>query len=782
MYLPSSSRGKLTDRFGIYQPVVLISSTFGIILVIGALSVLWTWTLNDNPEGLRSKIALAGWTVSAIAICSALLRTCVVVQLATACMVVATLAFEKNYSSVLLQDAATMSIYRYAASSPYAMILPMIRGTLVSKKPLGIMLLMLLSVETILSQFISTILLSDTGLGHIAESRRNMTLGYDSTDFKASANPLLEQKPQVFPWFLEKTAKSFTISHGPTGPGLSDTGPTVRALIPLPNPQRSSLLYYHGTAPVIDSHVLCVAPNLTRFEYHLEDDYMGGNLTVPLLEEVLASGELEKRGSFRKSNAKLGNFWFGCQADQYNTQDIYCVIVLQDYEGTNRWDSTTFPADSVLQFDNNWWLVVRYNSTEFDWLKAPSPERIDSMSRLFNEKGFKFNGTEWITKSVTGHGNTKRSLEITLCVSTFRVTNTNLELKLDTNITDPQVGQVEFLTVPDIVNYNTTLVQNLFGGNNLSHRERGIASLPDYTVNKSSHFWIPAKFPSLFTNTMAVVPMSNAHPIYASIFRDTIRKTKSAAFALQSVFTLLTVNGYYDRLDALAITNVSTVQFVHPAIVPQTKRGLYIVCGIVVLHFTTMAVIFSLYFRSSAPKFLDQAWQTIGQLHCGEAKEFLRDTADLCDRDVGRLPPAAAKWNTLVEISKRGKPVIECQTTSSSLQVGNLGPISLPIQQERTPRHTAAVKNEREDREGAVLIRGAEAGSSPISPIVRRKGPAHSTTEQKEGSGGRQAPSNNEWVEVEGAELCALSKDSEPKARTPETGVQCDKSCTPSVG
>ncbi|KAF8533289.1 hypothetical protein BDD12DRAFT_899660 [Trichophaea hybrida] len=165
-----------------------------------------------------------------------------------------------------------------------------------------------------------------------------------------------------------------------------------------------------------------------------------------------------------------------------------------------------------------------------------------------------------------------------------------------------------------------------------------------------------------------------------------------------------------------------------------------------------MAVISSLYFRSSAPKFLDQAWQTIGQLHCSEAKEFLGDTTDLGDEDVGCMPTAAAKWNTLVEISKRGKPAIECQTTGSSSRNSAEFRSDFVTYLAGTPRHTDAAENKREDREGAVLVRGVEAGSSPISPIVRRKGPAHSTTEQNGGSRGRQAPINNEWVEIEGGQ------------------------------
>ena len=82
-------------------------------------------------------------------------------------MMVATLAFEKN--SVLLKDAAAMSIFRFAAVAPYPMLFPTARGTRVGKNFLAISLLVLLSLLTIFTQLISTILLSDTGQGYIPE-------------------------------------------------------------------------------------------------------------------------------------------------------------------------------------------------------------------------------------------------------------------------------------------------------------------------------------------------------------------------------------------------------------------------------------------------------------------------------------------------------------------------------------------------------------------------------------------------------------------------------------
>ena len=130
---------KVTARFGIYQPLVSLCTFLGIILSITSLFWLWSWSPQDNPEGFRSMISLRGQTTSAIAISSALLRTCIAVQLATCCMMMATLAFERK--CVLLRDAAAMSMYRYSAGTPYSMLFPVYRGTRVGKNVFGIVLI-----------------------------------------------------------------------------------------------------------------------------------------------------------------------------------------------------------------------------------------------------------------------------------------------------------------------------------------------------------------------------------------------------------------------------------------------------------------------------------------------------------------------------------------------------------------------------------------------------------------------------------------------------------------
>ncbi|KAF8247326.1 hypothetical protein K440DRAFT_661521 [Wilcoxina mikolae CBS 423.85] len=658
-----ASWGNITARFGSYQPIALVCSTFGIILALGAASSLWFWSLNDNPASLRSRIALAGWTASAIAICSAFLRACIAVQLGTCCMMVASLAFEKN--CVLLQDAAAMSIYRYAANAPYPMVLPVLRGTRISKHFFGISLLVLLSNLTILSQFISTILLSDTGPDSIAGRLENVSLAYrpNSPCCASPTFPTLAQKPVEFPLFAERAAKYFSISSNSTGPGISDTGPTLRALLPLLPVNRSSLLSYHGKAAMIDSHVLCVSPTPKQ----IWDDGLSisGNLTAPFLREALASGQLEDRGSFGRNETNISSI-FTFNECVHDSRYRVCAVT-GDAHYAYRQDPS-FPAKYLLPglgwtMGNStqplapgldhWWLVM----TEED-------NYADS-----SEMKHTFNGTEWTKISgISGAGGAGLAIRMTLCYSTFHIAFATIAIKANKTIKEP-IYSIEAKRRDASDRYNTTLIRRHLGAT-LDDQARGIFNLTDYQMSheKVNNFRpITAQWRATVRGTpnWRITLNDYGHQIYQSILNAVIADTNRASLALQAIFTLHTASGYYDQLEKFDGYNTSTLQTVRPVIVPVGKRGLFTVAGIIGLHFLSVGLVFWLYFTSNTPKFLDQAWQTVGQLHSGDAGEFLSSARNLGDRDVGRLPLAAAMWDAPVGISKEAKiETTNCRTTS----------------------------------------------------------------------------------------------------------------------
>jgi hypothetical protein len=131
-------------------------------------------------------------------------------------------------------------------------------------------------------------------------------------------------------------------------------------------------------------------------------------------------------------------------------------------------------------------------------------------------------------------------------------------------------------------------------------------------------------------------------PFYREILYGMMQQ-EGVAFMLQTAFSTITAHDFYlllpERKDLepfIANGTINTLkphfavstarlQTALPSPVPTENLGLHIVCGLVGLHLIVVAIVFWMFFTSRAPKFLDQAWLTLAQLHMGETTgEFTR--------------------------------------------------------------------------------------------------------------------------------------------------------------
>jgi len=127
-----------------------------------------------------------------------------------------------------------------------------------------------------------------------------------------------------FPASAEKSSKMFSLSDKVSSRGLVDTGPTLRAFLPLSATQRTSLLSYNGKAALVESHVLCDIDNLTHV---ISSFTIQGNISTKYLEE--AANELKDRGSFQVKRIKPSNvslFEFNCSPPRVG--QVVCFSVL----------------------------------------------------------------------------------------------------------------------------------------------------------------------------------------------------------------------------------------------------------------------------------------------------------------------------------------------------------------------------------------------------------------------------------------------------------------------
>ncbi|KAF8249990.1 hypothetical protein K440DRAFT_193402 [Wilcoxina mikolae CBS 423.85] len=88
----------------------------------------------------------------------------------------------------------------------------------------------------------------------------------------------------------------FSLFDNATGHGLVDTGQTLRAFLPLSANELTSLLSYNGKVGLVESHILCVSPDIDNLTHVIPSFTIQGNISAKYLEQ--AADELNNRGSF----------------------------------------------------------------------------------------------------------------------------------------------------------------------------------------------------------------------------------------------------------------------------------------------------------------------------------------------------------------------------------------------------------------------------------------------------------------------------------------------------
>jgi hypothetical protein len=293
---------------------------------------------------------------------------------------------------------------------------------------------------------------------------------------------------------------------------------------------------------------------------------------------------------------------------------------------------------------------------------------IQVLYQLYSENGYRYNGTEWATKLATHfeEPGVEYSVDLTLCVASSINSQAQIEFKVSRNISELQPEPRRGARMGQTV-YDTAAVRKQLRISYRNARDRGIFPLTRYELENNAEF---SNLSNLFDASVGNEPSESvsitaAHPIYESILSQTLAENNSVVSALQGILSLFQANDYYDHLQFVNVTSTAKIQTVQFVVVPTGKRGFYIVCGIIVLHFLSVVVVFWLFFSSPTPKFLDQASQTVSQLHKGNASTILENASNIGDREIAQLPSAAGRWDKLVEISVDEKTAINCQDSTS---------------------------------------------------------------------------------------------------------------------
>jgi len=165
--------------------------------------------------------------------------------------------------------------------------------------------------------------------------------------------------PRPWPIFAEYTGNG----SADGSLGYSDTGSTMRALLPFSDSQSRSFIHaYEGPAPIIDARTICIRPNITntRIQYGSTNTPYGleilGNISVPdgLLPVLLAETPF----------ADFEPTTFACESS-WNFRKDYERI--KTARRTSAWDLTVcdFGQSARAKLQDNFWENFARPTTPF---------------------------------------------------------------------------------------------------------------------------------------------------------------------------------------------------------------------------------------------------------------------------------------------------------------------------------------------------------------------------------------------------------------------------------
>jgi hypothetical protein len=278
---PKKSQPKKRDKtlFSTYEKIGLLAACYlvvGSTCILVAIGFLWFLWLADFHNSTWHSIADHNWFTRIAALSALVIRTAASFQSMAATAMIGALGLEQML--VLLLNLASVSTLRNANGGPYLLFWWLWKAFFYNPRRGRMMVLLALvtslTLMTALVQLTSFTLLSDLNLRVTPSKAYGSTLGTNFAYNKNGTIPVVARsstwlrKPPFYPTFAEYHQPPPTDLED----GISDTGLTLRAFVPLQDGQSRSLLAtWEGRANVLDSRVVCMRPNLTLEKVHIAD-------------------------------------------------------------------------------------------------------------------------------------------------------------------------------------------------------------------------------------------------------------------------------------------------------------------------------------------------------------------------------------------------------------------------------------------------------------------------------------------------------------------------------
>ncbi|CZR57699.1 uncharacterized protein PAC_07588 [Phialocephala subalpina] len=617
-------------------------STLGIIASIGFLSFLWFGTDKNTTWRL---IASEDWITKAVAMSSLVLRTSISSQAVIATSMLAGLALEKI--GTLLPHLASISTIRNSNSGPLTLAwflssAPAIKIHDLRRSLLSCLTVLLLLIS-LLSQFSSTVLLSDIKSGLVPKFQvvggisTNLQDGENSTTFTLSDITAWHRRPAAYASFAEFRPSQYT-----SGSGFTETGVSLRAFLPIVDqPTRVLTKDYAGSATVIDTRVACFLPNMTfasTNQFNIQLD------AISLLATVgIPSSVVQEYNNIFGNDSRLVDYSsdFGPLGCPFTQTTIRCLVLSVNVLTLCQMPKGATGSFLIGQFQSN--VNGSHYAKGFDEyanlnLIATnfSIPDLDSFVPATNWKLHHTTSEGEFLHVFFGNNSTPKSsmprVSLSLCYNALMAVDVPARATTDSTCQElsPQMGDgfYNFTDFPEDVP---------------SGSQAGIHN-SDY-IQSVTQGTEPTLILDLTTNT-TVTTLTKVYPEYSILAREILSSGGSLVFTMQSLLTIIAGTAYYEQLPnfknktLVQRTNLVLAQIpagkgtVYEPSAAGFQRGFVAVLVVTLVHVALMVAIISLFFLKTTISTLDNAWQTIAQIYDAATLEYITKASLASDSEV----------------------------------------------------------------------------------------------------------------------------------------------------
>ncbi|KAI0164531.1 hypothetical protein GGR52DRAFT_128532 [Hypoxylon sp. FL1284] len=638
-----SRRWRVRESIGGYGILVIVGGTILSPVMLGLLSVIWSGKGPGSGESATASwrsVVLKGWVTEAVTLCSLVIQLCTSAQ-AIICTSLAAATLLETIG-VPLSHVAEFSTMRGANGGPWRLVYLMFRSSARSFFSLQSILMLILFLGTMATQFASTILVTDLDVSSITGNANHTRLNLTLSDGIELFEPVTSQ------WYMKPTDYSVfgEIPSGtsvePTAQGFSDTGNVKRILLPLQHENRTILHHYIGGAYGINSRVACAPPVLNgRFEAF-------DPLSKPLPFLLTMIGNISYEATFANAGLQVPSLCADgtCLPSQFNCTmpttgvpgrqgKFLCIPDLSNVVDAE--NMTYFPdgrKDPVTPHSLVF-LVTRNNGTFDDWSFVnnvsaipdnPSREGEWASWRLDNnvhlDASICFSELLWDFSHVdmsTTHDTIEPSVSMDPKTREVDSRPALTLLGVGPNATSPSNRQLLTVNAVRDTTRNSRLVRYLDGAIN-----SGIFPEPDP--------------PSSFTMNGGGVSYgaSSINPFvdYATIYEDSLDTTNRPALAIQAMFTIMAMSLHYGQVQLLDIEEAVSITTAVSVTIPVRWTGLAITAGIVGANLICILAITVLFLLRTRFSRQGHFWHTISQLVSEKTADILEAGPELRDDDA----------------------------------------------------------------------------------------------------------------------------------------------------